>query len=182
MKLITSSCILREWVYRDRITLTKNANHPEIAQWMRDGFPSPYSLEDADNFIEMATGGENNQIYLAIDLNGEVVGGIGVRRLGDIYRKTAEIGYWITPANQGRGIVTDAVRAIVPYTFQKLDIIRIEAGVFHTNYASKRVLEKNGFVLEAVHQNAIYKNGQILDECLYVLFPGTTNTGKTPII
>lgn len=169
MHIITPSCILRDWSPRDAPSLACHANHPEIARCMRDGFPYPYSREDADRFISMATG-EFSGIILAIEVKGMAVGGIGIHPLADVYRKTAEIGYWLSPAFHGRGIVTDAVRAIVPLGFQILDINRIQAGIFHTNLPSMRVLEKNGFVLEAVHKQAIIKNGELLNECLYVRF------------
>ena len=50
------------------------------------------------------------------------------------------------------------------------DIIRIQAGIFSNNPGSMGVLEKNGFILEAIHKKAITKHGEVLDEHLYVLF------------
>jgi hypothetical protein len=72
--------------------------------------------------------------------------------------------YW------GKGIITHAVRALVPVAFEQYDIVRLQAGIFSHNPASMRVLEKCGFVCEAVHRNAITKHGRILDEMLYVRF------------
>ena len=66
--------------------------------------------------------------------------------------------------------MTDAVRAVVPVAFDRYDIVRLQAGVFSNNPASMRVLEKCGFVQEAVHKRAIYKNGTLLDEVVYVRF------------
>jgi len=149
-------------------SLAYHANNADIARWMRDGFPHPYSREDADRFISMATR-DCPGIILAIEVEGRAVGGIRIHPFDDIYRMTAEIGYWLSPEFQGRGIVTDAVRAILPVGFKTLNLNRIQAGVFHTNKPSIRVLEKCGFRLEAVHKQAIIKNGEYLDECLYVL-------------
>ena len=84
--------------------------------------------------------------------------------------RTAEIGYWLAEPFWGRGIVTDAVRALVPVAFEQTDIVRIQAGIFSNNPASMRVLEKCGFVREAVHRNAITKNGVMMDEVMYVRF------------
>ena len=169
MHIITSSCILRDWRATDAPSLTEHANNPDIARWMRDGFPHPYTREDADRFIAMATG-DYPGIILAIEVEGIAAGGIGIHLFDDIYRMTAEIGYWLSPKFQGRGIMTEAVQAILPVGFQIMNINRIQAGVFHTNRPSMRVLEKCGFRLEAVHKKAIIKNDEILDECLYVLF------------
>jgi [ribosomal protein S5]-alanine N-acetyltransferase len=60
------------------------------------------------------------------------------------------------------------VRALVPVAFRKSDIVRLQAGIFPDNPASMRVLEKCGFTREAVHKNAITKNGVTMDEMLYV--------------
>jgi RimJ/RimL family protein N-acetyltransferase len=47
-------------------------------------------------------------------------------------------------------------------------MVRIQAKVFSGNLASTRVLEKNGFILEATHQQAVYKNYQLLDEQIWI--------------
>ena len=66
--------------------------------------------------------------------------------------------------------MTDAVRALVPVAFERPGIARIQAGIFSNNPASMRVLEKCGFIREAVHKNAITKNGVVMDEVMYVRF------------
>jgi [ribosomal protein S5]-alanine N-acetyltransferase len=169
MKIVTPSAVLRDWRPEDAASLARHADSPRIAAAMRDGFPSPYTLEDARRFIAAATG-LNANLVLAIELDGEAVGGIGVHPLGDVYCRTAEIGYWLAESCRGRGIATDAVRAIVPAAFARFGIVRLQAGVFSNNPASMRVLEKAGFVREAVHANAIWKHGRLLDEVVYVRF------------
>ena len=108
--------------------------------------------------------------WWAFEVDGEAVGGIGVHRLDDVRRQSAEIGYWLTESCWGRGIATDAVRSMVPAAFEAFDIVRLEAGIFSSNPSSMRVLEKCGFVREAVHAKAITKNGVLLDEVVYVYF------------
>ena len=66
--------------------------------------------------------------------------------------------------------MTDAVLSVVPVAFERYNIIRLQAGIFSNNPASMRVLEKCGFIREAVHRNAITKNGALLDEMMYVHF------------
>ena len=55
------------------------------------------------------------------------------------------------------------------YVFTNFDIIRIEAGVFDFNKPSMRVLEKNNFFLEGVRKKAVFKNGKIIDDYIWVL-------------
>jgi ribosomal-protein-alanine N-acetyltransferase len=142
---------------------------------MREIFPSPYTIDDARRFITMATG-LTPGLLLAIDVQGKAVGGIGIHPLEDVYRGTAEIGYWLGEPFWGKGIVTESVRALVPVAFDQTGVVRIQAGIFSDNPASMRVLEKCGFVREAVHRNAITKHGVVMDEMLYVRF----RTGLPP--
>jgi RimJ/RimL family protein N-acetyltransferase len=136
---------------------------------MRDLFPSPYSIDDAHRFIARATGPVPG-LLLAIEIQGEAAGGIGIQPLDDVHHGTAEIGYWLAEPFWGKGIVTDAVRVLVPVAFEQTDIIRVQAGIFSGNPASMRVLEKCGFSREAVHRNAITKHGRVMDEVIYVRF------------
>ena len=160
--------LLRPWHESDAPALARHADNPRIAACMRDGFPSPYTPDDAYRFIALAGSGPN--IVRAIEVNGEAAGGIGIHLLDDVYRGTAEIGYWIAEPYQGRGIATISVRAMIPVAFRQNGIVRLQAGVFANNPASMRVLEKCGFSREAVHKHAIFKNGVFLDEVLYVRF------------
>ena len=81
----------------------------------------------------------------------------------------AKIGYWLAEPFWGRGIATDAVRAVVDYAFAGFDLMRIEAYVFEWNPASCRVLEKAGFTLEGRLRKTVTKDGKTIDELLYGL-------------
>jgi RimJ/RimL family protein N-acetyltransferase len=87
-----------------------------------------------------------------------------------VYRKTAEIGYWIAEPYWGRGIATEAVRLLKHYAFASFDILRLQAEVFQHNTASMRVLQKNGFMQEAIHHRAVIKNGVLMNNHLWVCF------------
>lgn len=171
MRIVTPGSVLRTWTSEDAGSLVRHANNPRIAAVMRDGFPSPYTPADAHWFIETAMDTASH-LYLAIEVRGEAVGGIGIQPLDDVRRRTAEIGYWLSESFWGRGIVTGAVRSLVPVAFEMFEIVRLEAGVFSNNPASMRVLEKCGFTREAVHRMAVTKNGATFDEVVYVRFDG----------
>src|SRR5512137_2611670 len=145
MHIITPSSVLRDWRPDDAASIAKHADNPRIAAMMRDAFPSPYRLEDAHRFISMATGSAQD-LFLAIEIDGEAAGGIGIHLLDDVKRRSAEIGYWLAESFWGKGIVTDAVRSLVPVAFERYDIVRLQAGIFSNNPASMQVLEKCGFV------------------------------------
>ena len=90
----------------------------------------------------------------------------------DVERISAELGFWLGETVWGRGVMTDAVSAFVPWAFERFNLQRIYAHVFERNPASARVLEKAGFSREARLRRAVIKEGQILDEWLYARVVG----------
>lgn len=158
--------ILRPFVKSDAKNLAKNADNNNIAQFLTDAFPSPYKLEDAIRFIENINKNNPPNVF-GIDYNGEVIGGIGIHLKEDIYRKNAEMGYWLAEPFWGQGIMTKAVEAMVNYGFENFDIHRIYACPFSNNPKSKRVLEKAGMKYEATLKEAVFKNGKFLDQLYY---------------
>ena len=153
---------LRYWNVNDAPSLCLHANNINIAKCLRNEFPYPYTLKDAVNWLQST---ENNpNLLLAICINNEAVGGIGIIHQSDIHSKSAEIGYWLSEMHWNKGIMTDAIKTLTDYSFSNLGFIRIYAGLFETNKASARVLLKAGFELEAVHKQAIIKNKIVMDE------------------
>ncbi len=159
---------LRHFVPGDAEHLAEIANNPKIAANLRDGFPSPYTLEDAQKYIADAMTA-NPTIRFAIEWNGEHVGNVGIFPGDDIYRLSAEIGYFVAEPYWGKGIATEAIKQIVEYGFSSLGMVRIYAGVFEYNPASMKVLEKCGFQKEGIARKALIKNGKIWDEHRYAI-------------
>ena len=160
--------ILRPWHPDDAMSLVKHANNPRIASNLRDGFPYPYTLSDAKKWLNMV-GDNREDIILAIEINGEAAGGIGLHGLKDVYRYNGEIGYWLSEKHWGRGIMSDAVAAMVEHAFTKTSWLRLFACIYENNPSSMKVLEKNGFKPEAIHRKAVMKEGKLMDEHLYAL-------------
>lgn len=167
IKLTDENVTLREFTSDDKYHLVELANNPKISINLRDGFPNPYTVADAENFLEKYAGQESS-LVLAIEYKGIYVGNIGLHKGTDVYRKSAEIGYFLGEPYWNLGIMTKAVPLICEYGFANLDIVRIHAGIFEFNPASMRVLEKCGFKREAVFEKAIIKEGKIYDEIRYV--------------
>ena len=97
------------------------------------------------------------------------MGSVSLTRGVNIHRLTAELGYYVGEPYWGRGLATGAVRAACEYVFGHSDIVRIFAEPFAANAASRRVLEKSGFRLEGVLRANAFKNGAVLDMCMYSL-------------
>jgi len=159
-------CKLRYLEKSDLKTLSIYANNPKIAINLRDGFPYPYTYEDAVSFYTMV----QSQIPIttfAIEYKGKFAGMTGLLPMNDVYRKTAEIGYWLGEPFWNKGIATAAAKMTVDWAWKNLDIVRIHTGVFSYNPASAKVLEKAGFIFEYECKNSIFKNDKIVNELRY---------------
>jgi RimJ/RimL family protein N-acetyltransferase len=155
---------LRNWQEKDIKSLAKNANNKKVWDNLRDDFPNPYTELAAKQWIEIAN--QNNPLTnFAIVYKEKAIGGIGIILQTDVYRKNAEIGYWLGEKYWYKGFVTKALKAMVEYTFTNFEVDRIFAQVFESNAASRRVLEKAGFSFEACLKKSIIKNNQVQD-CL----------------
>ncbi len=157
---------LRPWNQKDLEDLHSFANHKLIANHLPDAFPHPYTLQDASDFIAFAQSTEKDLI-LAIESNYKAIGSIGLHFQKDIYCKNAEIGFWLAVPFWQRGIMSSAISKMVDIAFDTYPIERVYAKSFSTNLASQRVLEKNGFLLEAILKKVIFKNNSFQDEYIY---------------
>ncbi len=158
----------------DKSELAKIANNKKVWDNLRDYIPYPYHEKDAEFFINK-TKQENPKQSFGITSQDSLCGVIGLSIQKDVYRKSAEIGYWIGEPYWGKGIATKAVKLITKYGFNELDLHRIYAGVFAYNIASMKVLEKNEFEKEGIFKNAIFKNGKFHDEYrFYKLNPSSS--------
>jgi ribosomal-protein-alanine N-acetyltransferase len=168
MELDLTGCRIRSWRDGDQPSLARHANDALVWRNVRDHFPHPYTLADADAWIARVVGHEP-ETQFAIEVSGEVAGGVGLMLQEDVARHSAEIGYWLGQTYWGRGIMTDVVRRMTRYGFTSLDLYRVYALVFEWNPASRRVLEKAGYILEGRLRKAAIKDGQLLDQFAYAV-------------
>jgi RimJ/RimL family protein N-acetyltransferase len=134
---------LREWRMSDAVSLAENANNINIWNNMRDGFPHPYAQEDGKQFIEKALSQSKPATLLAIAVDGKAVGSIGIVLHTDVERITAEMGYFIGEPYWNKGMMTEAVKRMVSYTFTHFPYLRkIYATPFDFNEASQKVLQR----------------------------------------
>ncbi len=155
--------LLRELMDSDLNKLAIYANNDKVSINLRDGFPKPYTIESAKTFKKMVDS-QNPKTFFAIEYQNDYVGNISLSQGSDVYRKSAEIGYFVGEPFWNKGIATKAVNLITEWGFSHLDIVRIYTGVFDYNQASQRVLLKCGFVQEAVFEKSICKNNKIFNE------------------
>ena len=165
---------IRPWQEGDEASLVQHANNRKIWHNVRNRFPSPYTMNDAKLWIKIANT-DTTMLSLALEVDAQAVGGIGVIFKDDVYQHTAEIGYWLGETYWNRGITTRAVQAVSDHIFTHYDIIRLYAGIFEHNLASARVLEKAGYTFEARLRQNVTKDGKVLDELIYARLKGVTS-------
>ncbi len=161
------SCQLRAWFGSDADPLVPLANDPYVARYLSPVFPQPYTRGDAERWLRQQADSETLGQF-AIEVEGELAGGIGFLAGTGERAGTASLGYWLGKRFWGRGIATEATRAATDWAFETLRVRRVWANVMGPNLASARVLEKAGFTLEARMHNAIScRRGIIHDELIY---------------
>ncbi len=97
---------------------------------------------------------------------------IGRIALGGVLRgafQNAYLGYWIDRDHQGRGLMTEAVRATTTFAFGSAGLHRIQAAVMPHNDGSLRVLEKAGYRREGVAERYLCIAGRWEQHVLYAV-------------
>lgn len=170
MLIALDGCAVRSWRAEDARSVARHANNHAIWRNMRDAFPHPYRLEHAVEFIRLSLS-QKPESRFAITVSDEAVGGIGFLLHNDIERVSAELGYWLSAEHSGKGITTQAVKAVTAYAISEHKLTRVYAIPFSDNAASCRVLEKSGYLLECCMRRSAMKEGKVLDQMLYAFVP-----------
>ncbi len=159
---------IRSFLYGDAASLARHGNNWEIAKNLRDSFPTPYTIEHARVWIQHIKEHEADSRFV-IDFEGEAIGEIGFVKQLDVHRYVAEIGYWISQAHWGKGIMTKALSRVCQYAMDDQGVVRLYADVVDHNLGSARLLEKVGFQKEAVFRKHIYKGEEYFDQFVFGL-------------
>jgi ribosomal-protein-alanine N-acetyltransferase len=166
MQLTLERCTNRKWRLDDAPSLAKHANNPNVSLALRDFFPHPYTIADAEEYLNRVVL-ERPTISFCIEIENSAVGGIGIRIGQDVHKYSAELGYWLGEEFWGHGVMSEAVNAFADHCFRNFPFHRIFAETFSNNPASARILEKAGFVFEGRLKSNVVKNGQGLDSLVY---------------
>jgi len=126
------------------------------------------AVEDTLNFIEtsLLQFAGNDGFSAGIWSGAEFIGGIGTHKIDWLYRRV-EIGYWIAQKFQGRGIVTDACRAVIDHAFEAWRLNRVEIHCAIGNEKSCAIPKRLGFKFEGVLREAQLLNGEYQDINVY---------------
>jgi [ribosomal protein S5]-alanine N-acetyltransferase len=166
LTLSVEGCTVRPWRHDDAESLAKHANNRLIWLNLRDAFPHPYSLSNAESFLT-AVVGESPELHFCIACRDAAIGGISLRPGTDVERFSAELGYWLGEEFWRQGIATSAIRVITRYGLDSLKLQRIFALPFSRNTPSMRALEKAGYIFEGRLRKSAFKDGRFEDQLMY---------------
>jgi len=111
--------------------------------------------------------------HVILDESGTLAGRINLNNIVRGAFQSGSLGYWVSAAENGRGLATAAVRDMVRLAFGELRLHRVEAGTLVHNAGSQRVLERNGFVRYGLAPRYLKIADRWQDHVLYQLL----NTG-----
>ncbi|MBK7613496.1 MAG: GNAT family N-acetyltransferase [Burkholderiales bacterium] len=164
-------CQLRSLTLADAPSLQRHADDPAVATNLFEGFPSPYTLAEAQRWCggmcrEPAFGN-----VWGIAVASEVIGCVSVRPDTGWMRCNAEVGYWIGQAHWRRGIASEALGLVSDWAWANLpEVTRLYAPIFARNAGSQAVARRCGYQLEGVLRQSLIKNGQVIDRALWARY------------
>lgn len=173
----TERLLLREFTLADAPAVMRLRGNPDVMQHINR--PLALTLADAEAWINIVleTLQKSDGITWCICLKEDPsvhVGSIGLWRLEkENYR--AEIGYMLEPSLHNKGLMYEAVQAVVDYGFREMKLHSIEGCLDPRNIASAKLLEKAGFVKEAHFKENYYLRGHFADTVVYSILTPYAN-------
>lgn len=144
--------------------------HPVVMKYIDR--PLAKTIADALALIQLITDGleKNESVTWGIFLKDDplVKGTIGFWRIEKEHYR-AEIGYLLHPSLYGKGIMQEAMAAVLQYGFDTMQLHSVEAHIKPGNTASEKLLLRNGFVLEGYFKENYYYDGVFGDSAVYSL-------------
>jgi cupin fold WbuC family metalloprotein len=167
--LFTERLLLRGYEPADAEAISHYATDPETTRYL--AWDRHQSIDDAVTFLNVlvAHNYRTEQLDYAICLKGapeRVVGGIGVY-LRSPQHERYEMGYVLTRAHWGKGLVPEAGRRLLEFLFANTSAERVETPILTPNARSRRAAEKMGQRFDGILRSALFLHGQRWDEALY---------------
>lgn len=167
----TDRLILREHSLEDAQAWFNLRNNPSVMQYIdRD---SPKDIAEVESYINgLISGFEQGEsvgwVMALKDNPSKMIGNVVFWRM-DLANHRTEIGYLLDPECWRKGLVSEALKAVISFAFEEMKFHSIEANINPKNQASRAILLKHGFVKEAYFKQDYYFNGKFLDSEIYSL-------------
>ncbi|MDO8459585.1 MAG: GNAT family protein [Nanoarchaeota archaeon] len=173
MKIETKRLVIRDLEMKDVNYLVDGCNNLNVSRYLAL-VPYPYSEKSAKDFIKTCVKESKEKprtkYNFGIELKEEnrIVGSVGLSKV-DYFQGTATVGYWINEDYWRRGIMSEALEAVINFAFRKLKLRRINVKAFSENKASNSLIKKAGFVYEGTCRKSVKDKalGKIHDNHIY---------------
>lgn len=168
--LTTERLVLRQIVNEDANEMFALRSNPEIMKYIPREMPK--TIDDAIKHIEfMQALLETKECLnwaICLKEDNKLIGNIGYFRLQPQNHR-AEVGYMLSAEFHGKGIMQEALIEAIRYGFEDMKLHSIEGVTDPENFASWKLLEKNGFIREGYFKEHEFWNGKYLDSYVYSL-------------
>ncbi len=176
----TPRLLLRRMTAKDAQDVFEYSRDPDVARHVL--WEAQRHVSEAKDYIRYMNRRYRDDLpssWGVIDkASGRLVGTIGyMDHSAD--NASVEVGYSLARWMWGKGLATEALRAVIDYTFETMDVNRIEAQHELDNPASGRVMEKCGMTKEGVLRQRLYNKGRYVDVALYSILRGDKRPWKT---
>ena len=171
-ELRTERLRLREMTLDDLDWYIEHFSLPEIVKGT--AYPGPESRGAARKEFQtyiLDIWNQNTGLRWGIEIEGEagLLGSAGLFKWEADPHRRAELGYDLNPAYWGKGIMTEALEAVIEYGFDVMDLNRITLLALAYNERSCRLARKLGFVEEGVMRENTFVDGRFVDDVLFAL-------------
>ena len=168
-ELETERLLLRKMRLDDAEAMFAYASDPEVTRYVL--WETHRSVVDSESFLRSATEGYERGDFggwgVVLKDDGAFVGTCGVDAGYAPEHARAELGYVLSREHWGKGLMTEAVRAVIAFGFEQLSLNRIQARCIAENVASARVMEKAGMTHEGTLRESEFIKGAYRDIELY---------------
>ena len=172
-ELTTDRLLLRKITMKDAPDIFDYSRDPEVARYVL--WSAQKNLREAKEFCRYEQhryrADEPSSWGIILRATGRLMGTIGYMQY-DEDNATVEVGYSLARSLWGQGLMTEALGRVIGYTFETMDVNRIEAQHELKNPASGRVMEKCGMKREGILRQRLYNKGTYRDVALYAILAG----------
>ena len=163
---------LRAYRQEDIEIATSLVNDKELKKFLAPGIPFPMSPWEEESWVKSQNGNQNGEYNFAIEdiETKKYIGGCGIHNVNWLTR-VAVVGIMIGDKEYwGKGYGTDAMKVLMKFIFEDMNINKIRLSHFSFNQRAKRCYEKCGFHVEGILKDEIFKEGKYYDEIIMSAF------------
>jgi len=163
---------LRAYREEDIPKATSFVNDEELKKLLVTNIPFPMTLWEEEEWIKSQKSNQDGNYNFAIEdiETKKYIGGCGIQEVNWLSR-VATVGIMIGDKEYwGKGYGTDAMKVLIDFIFNKMNIRKIRLSTFSFNMRARKSYEKCGFEVEGILKDEIFKDGKYYDEIIMSVF------------